>query len=265
MSRRLMFAFVFGCSLFAGPAMVMAQAPAAAPLPLAVDLRKVPVGSWAEYKIGDGKENMAVRMALVSHTAKSANIETKVSGGALAALGAATVRMTVPLDGDGEAKPQEQVIQIGDNDPMTLPASMAGGRTQSFKKVDPKKRVSVDSVTVAGGAFAHADHYQEKGPQGESIDYWISKDVMPFGLVKVVSGMPGADAKGKVTMELAAHGAGAKAVITKTPKPFDPQTMMKQVQPAGATSPMPPPSGPVGATPPPVAPGPAPAAPPAKK
>lgn len=222
-----------GVFLVCSSGVVRAQAaggPAATPLPLAVDLKKVPVGSWSEYRIADGQNTMSVRMALVAKGSQSAQMETQIKGGPMAALGQTTVRMSVPLDDSAEVKPKDQVIQLGDNPPMLLPVEMSGGQTQSFKKLDPKKRIGVDSVTVPAGTFAKAEHYRDKGASGETIDFWISKTVLPFGLIKVTSsGAPGGKA---VEMELTGQGAGAKAAITKTPLPFDAATIMKQAQPA---------------------------------
>ncbi|MBC8133822.1 MAG: hypothetical protein H7X95_12630 [Deltaproteobacteria bacterium] len=220
----------FGTAVAQGP-----QGPGGAtPLPLAIDLKKVPVGSWSEYRIADGQNTMVVRMALVSRTGQLAYLETEIKGGPVAALGRTTMRMAVPLEDAAEVKPKEQVIQLGDNPPMILPAEMSGGKSQSFRKLDPKKRVGVDNVTVPGGAFPKADHYQDKGAAGETIDFWISKSVLPFGLIKVSStGAPGGKA---VTMELTGKGADAKPVITKTPQPFDAASIMKQAQPAMGAS-----------------------------
>ena len=205
--------------------------PAATPLPLAVDLKKVPVGSWSEYRIADGKNVMVVRLALVARSSGLAVVETEIKGGPAAALGRTIMRMSIPIADSIEIKPQDQVIQLGDNPPMSLPSEMGGLRAaQSFRKLDAKKRVGVDAVTVPAGAFPRAEHYQDKGPGGETIDFWISKTIMPFGLVKVTSsGSPGGTA---VSMELTAHGAGAKGVITKAPQPFDAAAIMKQAQPA---------------------------------
>ena len=207
-----------------------APAQAATPLPLAVDLRKVPVGSWSEYRIADGQNTMAVRMALVARLGQKAQVETEVKGGPMAALGRTTMRMSLAMDATGEVKPTDQVVQLGENPPMTLPAEMAGARAQTFKKLDPKQRIGVDSITVAAGAFPKAEHYQEKGASGETIDFWVTKTVLPFGLIKVTSsGAPGGKA---LAMELTGHGAGAKPIITKTPQAFDPALIMKQAQPA---------------------------------
>ena len=137
--------------------------------------------------------------------------------------------MTVPLDAAPEIKPREQVIQLGDNPPMLLPVDLGGAHPQSFRKLDPKKRVGVDSIKVPAGAFPRAEHYQEKGSGGETVDFWVSKEILPFGLVKITST---AGAGSSVVMELVSHGGGAKPTITKTPLAFDAATIMKQVQPA---------------------------------
>jgi hypothetical protein len=216
-----------------GAGVARAQAPqaAATPLPLAIDLRKVPVGSWSEYSIADGKSVVAVRLALVARSASPATVETEIKGGATAALGRTIMRMSIPIVDAVEVRPQDQVIQLGDNPPMSLPGEMGGMRTaQTFRKLDAKKRIGVDAVTVPGGAFPRAERYRDKGAAGETVDFWISKNIMPFGLVKVTSS--GLSNGTTVTMDLTAHGAGAKAVITKTPQPFDVEAIMKQAQPA---------------------------------
>lgn len=217
------------------PGVASAQGPhaigASTPIPLTVDLKKVAVGSWSEYHIADGQNNMSVRMALVTRSRGSADIETQIKGGPVAALGHTTMRMSVPLDAAPEVKPSEQVIQLGDNPPMLLPVDLGGAHPQSFRKLDPKKRVGVDSIKVPGGAFPRAEHYQEKGSGGETVDFWVSKEILPFGLIKITSS---AGAGSAVVMELVSHGGGAKPIITKPPQPFDAATIMKQVQPATA-------------------------------
>jgi hypothetical protein len=223
-----------GLFLFAGASVARAQAPrgmATMPLPLASDLKKVPVGSWSEYTVNDGQNVVSARMALVARSARSVDVETQIKGGPVAALGHTTMRMSLPLGDATEIKPTEQVIQLGENPPMLLPLDATGGASQSFKRPDPKKRVGTEAVKVPGGAFAHADHYQDKGPSGETIDYWISKDVLPFGLVKVLSGGGNGPS---VTMELVGHGKDAKPTVTGKPQPFDPAVIMKQAQPAMA-------------------------------
>jgi hypothetical protein len=241
MTCRLGLACTLLCAVFFfNPARALAQAPQVGPsmpLPLAVDLAKVPVGSWSEYRVTAGTNTMSVRMALVSRSGRHAMVETQIQGGPVEALGRTTVRMSLPLAPAVEIKPTEQVIQLGDNPPMSLPGDLGGAQAQSFKKLDPKKRVGVDTVTVAGGTFPHADHYRDQAAGGETFDFWISKTILPFGLLKVTSSA-GAGSP-SVAMELTGHGKGAKPVVTKPPQPFDPAVIMRQTQNAipGATPP----------------------------
>jgi hypothetical protein len=210
---------------------------AATPLPLGLDLKKVAIGSWSEYRIADGQNTISIRLALAARSAAAADIETQIKGGPIAALGRTTVRMSLLLDDSAEIKSREQVIQFGDNPPMLLPANLAGAQAQPFRKLDPQKRVGTDAITVPAGTFPHADHYRDKGLHGETVDFWISKDVSPFGLVKVATTSSGSGAGAtSIAMELTGRGRGQKRTITKAPVPFDPAVIMKQVQPAMAAA-----------------------------
>lgn len=225
----------------------LAQAPAGMgapmPMPLPVALRKIPIGSWSEYRLDDGKQKVNVHVALVSRNSKTAEIETQVNGGLIPGMDHVVVRMSLPVSETAELKPVEQVLQLGAAAPMVLPAT---GVSQNFHKVDPAKRVGVEDVQVAAGKFARADHHQEKGSIGESIDFWIAKDVLPFGLVKTVSTPKGGGTP--VVMELVARGAGAKPLITQKPEPFNPGALAAAASAARQGA-----SGPGQASPPPPA------------
>jgi hypothetical protein len=198
-----------------------AQAPAgpggALPLPLMVSLKKIPIGSWSEYQLDDGHQKFTTRVALVARSGTAAQMETQINGGPFRGVDKVVVRVTLPLEDAAEIRPIEQVLQLGAGEPMLLPA---GGYAQAFRKVDPAKRLGVEEVQVAAGKFSRADHHREKGAVGETIDFWLSKDVLPFGLIKTIS-TPSAGGT-PVSMELVAKGGGAKAQITKKPGPFNP-------------------------------------------
>jgi hypothetical protein len=187
-----------------------AQAPggmgAPMPMPLPIALRKIPLGSWSEYRLDDGRQKVTVHVALVSRNAKSAEIETQVNGGLIPGMDHVVVRMSLPVAETADLKPIEQVLQLGEAAPMVLPAT---GMTQNFRKVDPAKRTAVEDIQVAAGKFTRVDHHQEKGSIGETIDFWIAKDVLPFGLVKTVSTPKGGGPP--VVMELVGRGTGASA------------------------------------------------------
>ena len=222
------------CVAFA-PTVASAQSPGQGPpMPIALDLAKVPVGSWADYTMTLGQlAKMKMRMALVGKSPAGTIIETTVDGEMLAALGGKMVMQVTLAPGaekDGTAK--KLVMQIGAGDPMEMPIEMTGGK--QFTKPNPKTLLKSETITVAGGTFK-TKHYRDKSAKGEKVDFWISEDVPPFGLVKIEAEQKGnPQIKGPVTLELAAKGADAKALVTKPAKPFDQAAFIQQMQGAKA-------------------------------
>ena len=200
--------------------------------PVAAPLDSVAVGTWAEYQIkrGDGP-GKKMRQALVGKSGGNYVLESRTDN----PRGRLITQTSVTGDPTADGAVKKVVAQFGDAEPMEMPK---GAR---FLKPDPKAFVSKETVQVAAGSFA-ADHYRQTGPRGGTVDYWLSKDVGPFGLVKMEMARPGGaegktgdagvDGKthpsgkpGKMTVELVARGDGATPDITKPAKPFDPQAM----------------------------------------
>ena len=258
--------------LAAGGAMVaLAPSTAAAQMrggglpatPVGTALDKVPVGTWAEYNIKRGDNPpRKLRQALVGKEGGAFVIETRSENGRGEKVLARTV---VDADPSKEGGVKKSVIQMGDSDPMEMPtggmsrpggpgggaAPAAGGEgnaegrrgggmrgTARYLKPDPKNLVGKETIKVAGGSFA-TEHYKGEGPRGGTIEYWVSKDVGPFGLVKMEVDRPGGGPGGgdgdggKVLVELVAKGKGAKPEITKPVKPFDPSVMQGRGGPGG--------------------------------
>ncbi len=227
---------VFGLAVvcLSGPTVAFAQQPGQGPpMPIAVDLAKVPAGSWADYAMTMGQlPSMKMRIALVSKNATANIIETSLEGGMMAAAGKMVMQMVLAPGADPIAK--KTVMQIGAGDPMDLPVSMTGEKP--FTKPNNKALVGSETIKVAGGSFK-AKHYRDKSPQGEKIDYWVSDSVLPLGLVKVeVDQKSNPQIKGKVSLELAAMGKDAKPAITKPPKPFDQAALMQQMMSAAGAA-----------------------------
>jgi len=205
---------------------------ASASTPLAVDLKKLPVGTWADYNmtVSAGGQTMKVksRFALVARDANSVTLETINEGGPTAAAGGKQVikLVLVPDPVNSERPVKSMVMKVGDRDPMEMPLDMPGMPAQRFEKPDPKKMKGKEQVKVPGGTFK-AGHYQEV-TQGVTVDAWINEEIGPLGLVKLTSAAkPGATGPGgqpipSVSMELVARGKDAKPIITKGAKPFDP-------------------------------------------
>src|SRR4051812_14441823 len=181
MLRRLGLGLVFGLALgVGGSSIAFAQAPGQGPpMPMAIDLAKVAVGSWADYSMAMGQlPSMKMRLALVDKTPAANVVETTVEGGMMAAAGKMVMQMT--LAPGLEAKPKKMVMQLGAGDPMDMPIEMTGGKP--FTKPNPKNLIGTESVKTAAGSFK-AKHYRDKSPQGDKLDYWVSDSVPPMGLV----------------------------------------------------------------------------------
>jgi hypothetical protein len=199
-----------------------AQAPGVATsMPLVVDLQKVPVGSWADYKVSVGSLAFTSRWALVARDAKSNTVEMTTTGKAIAKP--IILRVVLPADPtSGEKLPKPMVVQLGDEAPMLVPKDMPAPR---FQRPDSASLVGSEEITVAAGTFK-TSHYREKTAAG-TVDMWVSDAVDPIGVVKVVNapqvdkGAPPAMQAAGFTQELAATGKGVKASITKKPQPYD--------------------------------------------
>ncbi len=216
--------------------------------PMAIDLKKAALGSWAEYQVAVGEQPARARWALVGRSNDAATIEMSMEGGPAAAVGGKMImRLVLEPDPTKAERPVKQmVMQIEGKDPMEMPNN---GPVQKFEKPDPKKLVGKETIKVAAGSFP-TSHYRDSHPQG-TIDIWISDQIPPLGLVKLmVTPKEAGGQMPKVSMELSGKGKDAKAQITKKPKPFDPAAMMGMARPPSAPRmPAPTPSAPPAAPP----------------
>jgi len=164
----LRFGVVLGLALSIGGSTVAhAQSPGQGPpMPIATDLAKVPVGSWADYSMVMGQlPPMKMRMALVAKTPTSNVIETSVEGGMMANAGKMVMQMTLAPGNEGSAK--KMVMQLGAGDPMDMPVEMSGGKP--FTKPNAKGLVGSETIKVPAGSFK-TKHYRDKTPQGVRLD-----------------------------------------------------------------------------------------------
>jgi len=225
-------------ALLLAPAAAWAQMAQGPPTPLAVDLAKQPVGSWAKYNMTMGTmPPMSMKMALVGRAAAGNTLEMSVEGGLAAKAGQVVTQMTLAPGSEGNV--QKLVLQVGSHDPMEMPVQGAQGK--QFSKPDPKNLVKEETVKVAAGSFK-AKHYHDKTPQGDTVDFWVSESVAPLGLVKIeMTQKSNPMISGPIKMELAAVGKDAKPAITKKAKPFDQNELVKQMMAGQGASPPPPP------------------------
>ena len=199
--------------------------------PLTVDFGRAPVGSWAEYaiKVGtDGKTTLKARWALLGRAPTGNTLELTMEGPGAASAnvgGKVVTRMVLQPNPIGSGKPiRELVVQMGNREPVEVPLDLPGLPGQKFQNPDPKKLVERIAIAVPAGTFA-TGRYQDLLPDS-TVDSWLSAEVPPLGVVKIVSApRPGAVGPGgkplsPVTMELLAHGKDARPAITRAPRPF---------------------------------------------
>jgi hypothetical protein len=208
--------------LLAGPAA------AQAPVQLACDFKKAPVGSWADYLVKVGPTTMTTRWAFLGRDAGGNTLELTMDGAAASAgkIGGKVVTRLVLVPAPvGVSKPVKQmVMQLGDREPVEVPLDLPGLPGQKFQDPDPKKLVGRETIRVAAGAF-ETSHYREEW-EGSTVDAWLSDRVPPLGVIRTtVTPAPGVTGPGGkpmplVTMELAAHGQNARPAITRPARPL---------------------------------------------
>jgi hypothetical protein len=212
------------------PGIFYPQAQAQAPgvpdgMPLVVDMTKIDVGSWADYKMGMGAIALSARWALVARDATSNTVEMTTTGAAVAKP--VVLRMVLPADPTSHTKLKKpMVVQFGHDDPMLAPPDTPA---QRFQRPDDNNLVGKEEIKVAAGTF-QTRHYREKNAMG-TVDIWVSENVPPLGVVKVLT-TPEVDKSAPesmrippATMELSGTGTGEKPAITKKPKPYDEKKM----------------------------------------
>ncbi len=129
--------------------------------------------------------------------------------------GQMVMKSLLVLDGQN-TRTEKMIMQMPGMDPMEMSGQMMarrGNQTQSADIRSTADDVGPESITTPAGTFA-CEHYRAKDG---SADYWISKNVSPWGLVKSTSK--------DSTMILVKVITDAKDKITGTPKPFNPMGM----------------------------------------
>lgn len=210
-------------------------------------LDKVPVGSWSDYTVKRAEgEPRKVRHALVGKEGAAFILESSTDN----QRGRVVTRQVVDADPSKEGGVKKTIMQVGDSDPMEMPARTGQGDGDGqrgprinarFLKPDPKKVVGKETLKIAAGTF-QTERYKDELPRGGTVEYWLAKDVFPYGVVKMEYERPaGPEGRGggKVSVELAARGKDAKPVITKPAKPFDPENFRRRGDGPGPSAPAP--------------------------
>jgi hypothetical protein len=202
--------------------------------PLAVDWKKTPVGSWADYQMKSGDRQGKSRWALVDRTSEKVTLEMSMENPPQATLGGKmTMRLVMAPDPTKAARPVlETVMQLEGKDPMLMPTEGTG---QKFERPDPKKLVGKETVKVIAGSF-NTSHYRQSDDRG-TMDMWLSEELPPLGIVKLSFTPKAGSPAPAVELQLSGKGKDAKPTITKKPVPFDPAAIFGAQGGAGAPPP----------------------------
>ena len=125
------------------------------------------------------------------------------------------MKSLIVLDGQN-TRTEKMIVQPPGMDPMEMPGQMMARRGNQTQPADIRTNaedVGPESVTTPAGTF-DCEHYRAKDGSG---DYWVAKNVSPWGLVKYTSK--------DESMVLVKVITDAKDKITGTPKPFNPMGM----------------------------------------
>ncbi|MCG5055848.1 MAG: hypothetical protein KA712_23060 [Myxococcales bacterium] len=192
--------------------------------PTLLDLHQVKPGTWAEYGLSVGGNQMKQRLAVVARDEKTTTLEMTVEGGPMAAMGRMILQLALPRDPKLEGRPSAVVVQVGANAPMQMPTNHPMAPKESFKPLDPKTlSTKAETVKVPGGTFKALKHVQTQGDQEATT--WLSEKAAPLGLVKMESKTQ----MGPATVELLKQGHDAKSSLSGKPLPFDQNQFMQQL------------------------------------
>jgi hypothetical protein len=152
------------------------------------------VGAGAEYEMKAKTLAMNVAWAVVGQEKVGAItgywMETRMEG---ASMPGETVTKQLMVMEDGKMDIKRMIVQAGGRPPTEMPIGMMSGMMKQQQAAGPKdsspgEKVGTESVTVPGGTFM-CEHYRRQDPKTGQIDFWVSTQVSPYGVVK----MTGAD------------------------------------------------------------------------
>ena len=209
--------FIASMTFVAVPGAQAQSGRGAPPLPLAIDLKKVPVGSWGDYLLITGTMRpLRQRISLVGKAGNGYELEVAVAGGPVPSTIVTRVELNVAAGAGQRVK--RAVMKAGARLPMEIPGSsdLVAGQ---FPPIDPKGYLSTQEIEVPAGRFK-AKLYRTVAAGGVKTDTWVSEEARPLGVVKVEITFPRAGAA-KAILKLVAQGTGAKGTVLKPVRVFD--------------------------------------------
>lgn len=167
------------------------------------------IGGWSEYQMSaKGQKPIKMKIAIVGKEGEAYWYETVTEGGR---EGKIISKMLVSGNPNDQKNVKRMIFKQGNEPAMEMPVGMMPmpqqGQETKGKIVDK----GTESIKVPAGTFK-AQHMQYQDAEG-IVDFWVSKGVAPYGMVKSQSK--------DFEMVLLSYGTGAKTLITETPQKFE--------------------------------------------
>jgi hypothetical protein len=146
------------------------------------------VGAGAQYEMDTKSHKSDIAWAVVGHEDVNGSpgywMEIRTES---PEIGGETVmkQLMVLSSGGGEIK--RMIMQAPGRPPMEMPMGMMSGMPKSGNASSgggsPAQMVGTEPVTVPAGTFV-CEHFRKQQDKG-TIDYWVSTQVSPYGVVKM--------------------------------------------------------------------------------
>lgn len=133
-----------------------------------------------------------------------------------------------PASHVGDA-PKTRAVQVDSNDPMEYPSSeRPRDAGLGLKAFGPQTYVTTETIRVAAGTY-QARKFSVRHPDGGESVLWLDHRLYPLGIVKMQTLPPSRNPEEGSVMELVATGDGARPIVFKPARLFDPQAYQAQM------------------------------------
>ena len=173
------------------------------------------VGGWSEYQMTPkGDSSAKMKLAIVAKEGEDYWYETVLER---KQEGKMISKMLVSGNPGDRKNVKRMIIKSGNDPAMEMPVQMMQQGSQSQESKGKVVDKGTETIKVPAGTFT-CQHMQYQ--DGETVvDAWVAKNISPYGMVK-------SQAK-EFEMVLLGYGAGAKTLITETPKKFEMPTITR--------------------------------------
>jgi hypothetical protein len=147
-------------------------------------LSRAKAGSWAEYAMTfkAKRETKTMRYVLIDRSARALVLENEIT----MSIGPTVLRFEYEALGDDAWQIKSGTFRLPDGKTTPIAASQVGATTLVRKGILPGRLIGKDKVRTSAGTF-RCNHYSKRAVMGHDpvdVEFWISDQVAPIGLVK---------------------------------------------------------------------------------